>query len=182
MNTSRKLLLAGAAAISLSAMASSAFAQATATGTGTASVVVIQPLSIADTTNLSFGRITTSGASGTVAVSATGTRTVTAGVSAAGGTVSNGLFTANGEPNQAVTVTLVSGTLTLTSGASTLSGTVASTVATTGGTSTVLGAGGTGTGSTFGGLPIPISASLTIPANTVSGTYSGTYQVTVTYN
>ncbi|THD81008.1 MAG: DUF4402 domain-containing protein [Phenylobacterium sp.] len=185
MNTSRKLLLAGAAAISLTAMASSAFAQASATGTGTASAAVIQPLTIADTTDLAFGRVTTSAASGTVTVSATGTRGFSGGVTLAGGTATNGLFTANGEPNQAVTVTLVSGALTLhgtTSATNTLTGTVASTVATTGGASTTLGAAGTGTGATFGNLLIPISGALTIPANAASDSYTGTYQVTVAYN
>ncbi|HEX3699372.1 MAG TPA: DUF4402 domain-containing protein [Phenylobacterium sp.] len=185
MNTSRKLLLAGATALAATVVASAAFAQASATGTGDASVTVIQPLTVVDTHDLSFGRVTTSGTSGTVTVSEGGVRGTDGGVTPAAGTVSAGLFTFNGEPNQAVTVTLVSGALNLVGNASasnTLTGTVASSVATTGGASKTLGAAGTGTGATFGTLAVPISGTLTIPVNATSDTYHGSYQVTVAYN
>jgi hypothetical protein len=181
MNTSRKLLIAGAGALGAMALASTASAQASATGTGTASVQVIQPLTIADTSDLSFGRVTTSGSSGTVAINESGARTVTGGVTEAGGTLAKGEFTANGEPNQAVTVTLVGGgTLTVTGTASsaTLTGTFDSSKK---GAQT-LGAAGTGSGAAFGKLVIPVSASLTIPANATSDSYTGTYQVKVDYN
>ena len=71
--------------------------------TGNASAQIAIPVTVAETTALNHGTVTASGTTGTVDISNAGVRTVTGGVAALGGTVSQGVFTVTGEAASAFT-------------------------------------------------------------------------------
>jgi len=145
-----------------------AFADSTngASTSGTASVTVLAPLTLTQTQGLDFGTITSGGSSGTVAIDATGARTVASGVGSVAADVGKqAIFTVTGDTNNAINV-VVGSSITgfSTSG---ITGTTA-----TGTLPTALSSGS----ATF-----DVGGALTIPASTAAGSYSGTYTVSVNY-
>jgi hypothetical protein len=159
----------GAIAIGGDALAANNTASASATA------IVVTPISVSKTADLSFGKFS-AGTGGTVAVDVAGTRTATGAV-ASSGTVTAAAFSITGEPGTAYTIDTVSGTSTnLTSGSDTMALALA-TGLTSGGsdnpTSGTLSAGGTAT--------LHVGGTLTVGATQPTGTYAGTVAIAVAY-
>ena len=159
-------------------LASGAMAQSTATASGPANAKVIAPITIAATTSLEFGNIV-SGV-GTVIISPAGSRTdsttsLTPGTQK--GTVNAAVFTIGGEATNTYSITLPSSAIALTNGSSSMN--LTNFTVASGGTGSVSGAVGTlasGVGT------LNVGATLTSAASQATGTYTGTYAVTVAYN
>lgn len=143
------------------------------TVSGTASATIIAPISIVATAPLSFGVMARPTAAGTVTVSTAGT------VTTGGGMVGNtaiaqgsagpqaGKFRVSGAPGRQFFVTLPP----------------AATVSRSGSTMTItLFTVGALTGSPAGTLDIAVGGTLAVGAAQPVGTYTGTYQITATYN
>lgn len=170
MNTSRKILLAGGAAVVASAMASSALAQASASTSATASVTIFQPITVSKTSDLQFGRVIRPSTGSTVYTvsAADGTTGVTGGDGIFSGstTPTRAVFTVNGEGGQAFSITsdttAASGLINLVKSAA--SGTLDGTI------------GSTGT-ATFG-----VGGNVTLTSASATGVKTGSFNVTVTYN
>lgn len=170
MNTSRKLLIAGVAALSAAAMSSSALAQASATTNGTANATIFKPITLTAVTPLSFGKLTSDSASaGSTTIAAgsdalTGTSNLTA---ISGGTVTRAKFTLNGDQAATYTLTLPS-----------------SPVAMTGGTGTVTLSTFTSNTPNLTGSAVDlyVGATLNVSANAGGGSWTATFPVTVAYN
>ena len=159
----------------LSALAGAAQAQATATASAAGSATIIQPITAAKNTDLSFGTIVkpTAGTA-TVAVDASGGRTVTGTAATNGGTVNAANFTVSGEGASVFSLTMPS-TFTMTNtGGDSL---VVSTVNGLGATGTLSGSLGGGGSVTFG-----VGGSFNLTTATNSGAYTGNFTITTAYN
>lgn len=145
----------------------------TATMSGTASAQIVAPIRIVATAPLRFGVMARPTTAGTVTVSTSGS------VSTSGGMVGNtaiaqgssgpqaGRFRVSGEPGRQFFVTLPA----------------AATVTRSGGSMTItLFTVGALTGSPVGTLDIAVGGTLAVGASQPVGTYSGTYQITASYN
>jgi len=174
MNTSRKLLLAGAAAIAMTAAASQALAAGnTATTSASASVTVFQPISVTKASDLAFGRVIrpSSGNTTTYTVDATsGGASVSGGdgvFTSGGGSVTRAAFTVNGEGGQGFNITsdasVANGGVTINLVKSGASGTLDGTI------------GSTGT-ATFG-----VGGNVVLTDTSSTGLKTGSFNVTVTY-
>ena len=153
-----------------------AFAQASASATANGSTTIIRPVTITNTSGLSFGRIVKpSTGTGTVTI-ANSADTVSAGAGAvalAGITTSRAKFTIDGEGGQALTVT-VPGTFALGNGTDTITVTLNPNAAGTQTLSNALGAAGT--------LALNVGGSFNVPNAVSTGAYTGSFDVTVQYN
>lgn len=139
---------------------------------GTAVSTVLNSLSVANTTDLDFGTLVAGTTAGTVTIApASGARTTTGGVAAAGGSPGAATFVATGVINRLYLITLPSVATVLTNG--------------TGGTMTV-----TNFAHDAGFLPrflsgpvatIHVGGRLNVGANQADGNYSGTFNLTVIY-
>lgn len=145
----------------------------TATVTGTASATVITPIRIVATAPMRFGVMARPTAAGTVTVSTAGI------ITTSGGMVGNtaiaqgsagpqaGRFRVSGEPGRQFFVTLPPAT----------------TVTRSGGSMTItLFTVGALPGSPVGTLDIAVGGTLAVGAGQPIGTYTGTYQITASYN
>lgn len=146
---------------------------------GSGSITIVRPLTLTNNQGIKFGTIVkpTSGA-GSVAVTAadSSARTVTgtgAVALASGDSAQAAKFTLAGEGGQIVSVT-VPGTFNMTSGANSLTVTTSKDIGDTVTLSSTLGSAGTKVFYVGGSVPIA--------ANTESGAYSGTFEVTASYN
>lgn len=174
----RNLLPAIAATVALG-LAGAASAQTSANTTASGSLGVVQPITIAKVSDLSFGTVVrpVSG-NGTVVIDAsTGARTMTGGVSAIGGgpvtTVTRAVFTVSGEGGYNFTVTIpASFNITRNGNQDPIQVTLVSTTG-TGTLSNSFGTTGTAT--------VGIGGSVPISNGTPSGSYTGTFTVTVAY-
>jgi hypothetical protein len=146
----------------------------TATATSNAAAVIIAPLSITNTTGLHFGTIMRSATSGTVSIATNGNRSSLGGVtlSSLAPLHSAATFNVEGESGRTVTITLPAST-TITNAASDnmvvdnfVSDPDDANPVTLTGAATVL----------------RIGATLNVGANQPSGTYTGTFSVSVNYN
>jgi hypothetical protein len=156
----------------LAVMASAGPARA-ATTSGSGEAVIVTPLSLVNTAPLSFGNLIPSATAGTAVVDEfTQARTVTGGVTAAGGTVSAASFTGLTSPpshlkitipNTPVTLNRVGGGASMTATNFELNGDKNDWVA-------------ANTMFTF-----QVGATLNVGANQMAGTYTGTFDVTVEY-
>lgn len=172
MNTSRKLLIAGVAALSVAGISSSALAQASATATGSASATIFKPIKLTAVTALSFGKFALSGTSGgsttidETADSLTGTTGLTA---ISGGTVSRAVFTLNGDAQATYTITLPSSAVSMTN---------------SNGTGTVTLSNFVSDHPTLNGSDqdLHVGAKLNVSSDAGGGAWSGTFPVTVAYN
>jgi hypothetical protein len=157
----------------LTAISGSAFAQATATVTTTGSATIIQPITLTQGTGLAFGTIVRPGTgTGTVTIdSGTGARSVANGVVGLASTTSRAVYTVNGEGGATFSIA-VPATFNLTGPS-----TIPVTLTPTGSTGTLTNALGTAGTASFG-----VGGNFSVASTTVTGTYSGTYDVTVAYN
>lgn len=133
----------------------------TATDQGTATATIIAPISILhDGGALDFGTLVSPTVSSTVTVVA-GSPTVTSGdaVWMSGG--SSDSFTVSGQAGRTFSISTTGGTM--------------------GGMSFTTDAPGTGTIGAGGSTGFSVDGELTVPANQAAGTYTGTYDATVTY-
>jgi spore coat protein U-like protein len=150
-----------------------------ATATATSTSVVITPIAIANTANLSFGNIAGSGTAGTVTVSPNGSRSFTGGTVTAGGTSTAAQFSVTGQSGLTYSINLAGTSATLSDGGSnTMAFTPVTDV-----TASAITTGTVATGTLTGGAQtIFVGGSLTVGATQVAGTYSGTISVAVDYN
>ena len=154
------VLMATAFGVSGSAVAASA--------TGTANATVLTPIAIATGNTLEFGSFSAPTA-GTVVVSTAGSRSATGGVLLIpGGTVRAGTFTVTGTGTQGFAISYPgSVNLTRDGGSETMA----------------LQVSGDATSALVGGTKtIDIAGTLTVDASQASGSYTGTYSMTVEYN
>lgn len=160
-------------AVVMSCLSLTMFAQF-ATDDVTAVAIIVAPITVTKTADFDFGWLTTSAAGGTVMMAAAGGLTPTGGVGVvAGGTAHVAAFDVTGQGTNLYTITwpasvtltrVLGGTLTL---AAFTTAVATGTVGTLSGGAQTFTAGGT----------------LTIPANSVPGTYtSADFLVRVTYN
>ena len=147
-----------------------------ASDTGTATVTILRPLTVTKNTDLRFGTVVEpSSGSQTVRIDATGARTTTLDVGGAAFGVSD--FTVAGEGGQAVTVS-VPATFPINKGADALTVTTTAAGDTLNtGVQTLSGALGSP-----GVLDVRVGGQITVLSTTNSGTYSGTFTVTASYN
>jgi hypothetical protein len=159
-------------AVIFTAITTAGFAQ-TATATSNAAAVIIAPLSITNTGGLHFGTIMRSGALGTVSIATDGTRTSSGGVtpSPLAPLHSVATFNVEGESGNEVVITLPAST-TISNGSETM--TVDNFVSDPDDANPV-----TLTGAA---TVLRVGATLNVAANQVSGTYTGTFDVSVNYN
>ena len=189
---SRALRHAGcalSAALACIVVAAPVTAKEVATGSGTSSAVVVEPLSLIKTADLSFGKIVPRPTAGTVTVNADTGACVVTGVIMQVGTCRTAQFTGMGRRNMTVRFTLPS-TVTLTSpGGATM---IADTL-TVGSAPDVTYLGGNGNGNGNGNrryrinppsgiFTFRVGARLNVGANQAPGIYVGTFAVTVQYN
>ena len=165
-----------AIAILFSGVSVMASAQNTATQSATASAKIVAPITLEKITDLRFGTIATSNASGTVLVGTTAGATATASDGAtmvASSVVNTGpaVFTITGESDQKFSLNVKTGdVITLSNGSKTMDVILnipdftAINNALTGGTKTLI-----------------IGGSLAVGVNQESGAYSKTFNVTVAY-
>ena len=142
---------------------------------GDATAVVVQAIEIAQTRALNFGKFVASNG-GTVTLTSVDA-TVVGGTSVRvlPSTAASGRFTVTGDGGATYALTADSGT--------TLTGPSASTMAVTGITPSVTTGGQlSGTSGSAGTEVVYVGATLTQGAANPSGTYSGTYSITVAYN
>ncbi|PLB86940.1 hypothetical protein C0T31_02470 [Dysgonamonadaceae bacterium] len=149
-------------------------AQSTATATDVpATATIVAPISITKVDNLQFGKIIKSTTGGTVKIAASSNANpplYTGGLSAFTGTnaVTAASFTVNGEVGYTYSISLPSSiNITHTDGSTTMA---VDDFTSTGGLLT----GGTET--------LYVGATLNVGPNQTSGTYTGTFNVTVAYN
>jgi hypothetical protein len=161
-----KKLLISAGAIGALALSTPAFAASSNTATANATVNIVSPLSLTNNSGLNFGTVVGPFSGTVVRVSNAGVRAC--GTLTCSGTPSAATFTVTGTASQNVKVT-VDPNVTMNSGANSLL--VDLTTDLPSGVTT----GSTGT-STFG-----VGGSLTIPALTPDGLYTGTFNVRVDY-
>ncbi len=137
---------------------------------GTANATVIQPLVLTSGLDLDFGRISPTGLAGTVVVDTADGRTLT-NVNDEGGTVTSGAWSVTGEPLLVYDITLPSTDVTLT-------GSVSGTMVVNTFVDSKTGAGTISGGGTDS---FTVGATLNVGGTQASGTYTGTYTVTVAY-
>ena len=161
------LLKTTAAAAMMIGFAAPAFGQS---ANGTGNTAIVAPLSITAGDTLEFGSVARPATgSGSVTINAvSGAQTLSGGViSVSGGTTPRrGTFNVTGEGTRTFTTT-VPGTLTLNSGGNSI------TVNLTSDAPTAL---------TAGAATIGIGGNFTLPSTQASGSYTGTYAVSVAYN
>ncbi|MGF1593488.1 MAG: DUF4402 domain-containing protein [Kiloniellaceae bacterium] len=164
MKAFTKFAVATAAGLGMVAASSAAFAE---DETGNASAEIQQAISITEDTAMDFGTIAVDGSGGTVTIDSTGDVTGPAGYTFTGSPAA-GTFTASGDASTAVTIGFTAGSLTGPGAAMTLN-------------NFTHDAGGTPALDGTGDLTFNVGADLVVNAAQVSGSYSGTYTVTVNY-
>lgn len=161
-------------ALAISAAAGSAIAaQATATSTST----VVTPIAITKFADLSFGSFAASGTSGTVTVTPGGTRSVSGGVTAAGGTASAARFDVTGSGTMTYSIAFT-GAATLSDGTNTMAFTRISDLSASAATSGDVSSGTLSAGA----QSIFVGGVLAVNASQPAGTYTGSVIATVEYN
>jgi spore coat protein U-like protein len=144
----------------------------------TSTSVVVTPIAVTKTADLSFGDIASSGAIGTVTVSPNGTRAVSGGAIAAGGTSTAARFDVTGQAGLTYSISMAGTSTNLTKGADTIPFTAISDV-TASAITTGIATSGTLTG---GAQSIFVGGKLDVAINQPAGSYTGTVAVTVDYN
>ena len=169
MKALRSATLAALLALVVSAPAGAQSNSATTSCNATATIVT--GISLTKTADLNFGSVVPGGSAGSVMMTPAGARSASGGASLGSSTGSSaGSFTVAGLAGAAYSITLPAST-TITSGANNMTvNTFTSTPSVTGN----LGGGGTQT--------LSIGATLQVGASQPTGTYSGAFNVTVTYN
>jgi hypothetical protein len=145
-----------------------------ATDSSSASAEIVAAIAITNTVGLNFGQIAPSALAGTVSVSTANVRQGLGGVTLGNaGTVSASSFDVTGAPNNTYTITLpANGVVELTSGFAFAPMAVDDFVSDPDTTGLLNGAGA---------QTLLVGATLSVGANQPSDIYSGTFDVTVTY-
>jgi Domain of unknown function (DUF4402) len=149
-----------------------AFAQSNSASTSANSTArVVTPISIAKTADMNFGDVVAGGSAGTVVLTTGGVRSATGGATLGNaGATAAAAFNVTGQGSATYSITLPVST-TVTSGGNTMTvDTFASNPA------------GTGTLSGGGSQALAVGATLNLAASQTSGTYTGTFNLSVTYN
>lgn len=149
-------------------------APGSSTMNGTAQAAIVRSLRVVPVSPLSFGQITRPIAAGTVVLDPTGTITTTGGVLtstaiAQTATRGPGTFTVTGDPGRLFTLTLPTAAILRRGPRFMLLGVFRSNWT----------AGAVLNGS--GGFALSVGGTLRVGANQTTGTYTGTYAVTVAY-
>ena len=131
---------------------------------------IVAPVSVSETTALSFGNIAATSVGGTLAVSTNGTTTAININEMAGTPVSEGVFEVTGDGGASFSVTLPS-SATLSSGGNSMT---VNNFNHDGGVSPAIAGGGS--------RDLSIGATLNVGANQEPGSYSGSFTITVNYN
>lgn len=177
-----KLLVKSAlVALLLTGAASPAFAQATATTPANGSVTIFRPITVTKDADLKFGNIVKPGSgSGTASVAADsgGALTVGGGVVdlASGDASSAAKFTVAGEGGQAFTLA-VADNFVITNGTDNITVTTSQDVAD--GTQNLSGLLGDGAD---GEKEVHVGGSISVPSAISTGFFTGSFNVTATYN
>ena len=168
----RRLAMALAGLAGLGVLALGTEHALAANTTGTANATIIAPITITANLTLEFGQIVTGTGVSVVRITPAGVRSLVSGdASLAGGTNRAATFDITGEPSTTYAITLPAGSATLTSGGDTMTVDTWTSNPTPTGT---LSGGGTET--------ISVGADLNVGASQASGSYTGTYTMTVDYN
>ncbi len=171
MKKTTLIALTALAAIALLVPAGSAMAQNSATASATATATIITPITLTNTVDLQFGNVVASPTAGTIVVDVAGARTWTGGATGISGLpVSAAAFTVGGGANRTFTITLPAST-TITNGTNNM--TVDTFTSSLGASSALDGTGA---------AALAVGGRLTVGANQDTGTYTGTFSVTVAYN
>ena len=166
MKNFSRLSLIAAVVATLSTFSVSAIA---ATATGTANATVLTPITITAGTALNFGTLAGNASGGTVVVTAAGARSTTGSAVVTSGTFSAGSFSLTGTGASTFGVTYPA-SFNVTSAAA---GATPMAVTITGAATGALSAGS---------VTLPVGGILTVGANQIAGSYTGTYVMTVEYN
>lgn len=156
--------------LALGVFAATANAQSTATASTTA--VLITPIAISKTTDMHFGTVAASGTPGTVVLDYADGRTATGGVTLPAGstTQKTAVFAVSGEGSSSFSISVPGSPITLTSGSNTL--TVSGFACDLGNTSTLAA----------GSKTLKVKATLNVPANAPTGTYTNASGLAVVVN
>jgi Domain of unknown function (DUF4402) len=170
MNNIKRFALTTVAALTVASSLSAA--QNSATTSANATARIIAPITLVKTADLNFGDVVPSGVAGTVTVTPAAVRTAAGGASLGNGAaVTAAAFTVGGQGSATYAITLPAAAVTLTAGANTM------TVDTF-----TSNPSGTGLLSGGGSQTLNVGANLNVGAAQATGTYSGTFSVTVAYN
>lgn len=169
INKFKSAILAATAVAVVSLGATSASA---ATATGNATARIVDALQITEDTVLNFGTIVPGAASGNVVITAAGAKACDPALSCISGTHAAGAFTVTGLGGQGVNVSVSAPTSLDDAGAGVA---MPLSALTTNTGSITLSAGATGSAS------FTVGGTLTVGANQLAGTYTGTYTVTANY-
>lgn len=137
---------------------------------GTANAKVITALTLISSTDLEFGQLSVGASGGSLVIATDDSRTQTGDVVLEGGTYNAGVWAVTGEASTAYDITLPA-SATLSSGGSSM----------TVDTFTSDKAGETSTLDGTGADTFKVGATLTVAGSQATGTYTGTYTVTVAY-
>jgi len=156
-------------ALAICCASTGAFAQATTSAN--ASATIVTAISMSKTADLDFGNVVAGGSAGTVVMSAAGSRSATGGASLgnAGSAAAAG-FTVSGQASATYAITLPSAT-TITSGGNNM--TVNTFTSSPSGTGTLSGGGS---------QSLAVGATLQVGTSQATGSYTGSFNVTVAYN
>lgn len=157
----------------LGLFANTAKAATAGPATGSATAIIIGALTLTHNAaaTLNFGT-TVSGTAGTIVVSAKDGTSTSTGVTFNSGITTQDGFTVIGAAGQSFTVTLPS-TVTVTSGANTMTVSALTSFCGVAATSSCV--------ASVTGTNIGVGGTLTVPASQATGTYNGTYPLSITY-
>lgn len=137
--------------------------------TGNATAIIKKALTATQVTPMNYGTIGVPTAGGTVTISPAGNVSTSATGFNFSGSPTAGSFTITGEPSTSLTISFQNGSLTGAGTAMTLNN------------FTSTPAAGSVTTNTSGSVTLNVGADLVVGASQASGTYTGTYQLTVSY-
>ncbi|MEZ5680733.1 MAG: DUF4402 domain-containing protein [Erythrobacter sp.] len=162
----KKIVLAAVAATV--AVPAAAAPGDTATDQGTATATIVAPIAITHDTGAALGfGLMTAGNGGTVVVTTAGAGTATGEVVLVSGSANSAdSFTVTGDAGRSFSI--------VTTGGNVVSGTDSMAFTTTAAASGTLSAGGT--------AAFSVGGTLTVGSGQAAGSYSGSYDATVTYN
>ena len=133
-----------------------------------ASVEIFQQIAVSEPQSINFGSISAAAEGDTISIQPDGTVTTQNGSTISGGSVSPGQFAAAGSPNASINISFTDGTLTGSGPAMQIS-------------NFQHNAGGTPTFDEEGNITFNVGADLIINSGQVAGSYSGTYEVSISY-
>jgi hypothetical protein len=152
--------------------AGTAFAQQnTASASANAQARVVASIQLTKNQDLNFGDVVAGGSLGTVVMSTAGVRSVTGGTTLGNPNGAQAAaFTVNGQAAATYAITLPGAPVTISSGGNNMT------------VDTWAGSKGTGTLSAGGSDNFSVGATLHVAANQATGSYTGTFNVSVNYN